>query len=94
MAALMRKIIRTDGTVIDLPERAHSLDELHRLTNVDCFDAVMLSDGVHVMLVDDTGLLKGLPMNTKATCLYWNTCGGPTNHFIAGDVAIVPDVDY
>jgi hypothetical protein len=55
---------------------------------------VSLKDGVHVMIVDDVGHRKDLPINNKATYLYWEKCVRPVFHVIRGDVLIVPDEDY
>lgn len=88
----MRKIILTDGTETDIgPQK---IDSINRLIGSDTLDTVLLRDRIHVMLVDDNGIAKGLPINQKATDLYWERCGGPTNNHIHGDVVIVPDEDF
>jgi hypothetical protein len=89
----MRKIIRTDGTETDLETR-QSIDQIEKLISADTLDTVTLRDRVHVMLVDDQGHQKQLPPNQKATDHYWERCGGPNDHYIVGDVVIVPDEDF
>lgn len=89
----MRKLIRVNGEETDF-DAALSLDKIRELIGCDCIDTVMLADDVHVMIVDDTGLIDGKPLNEKATQLYWEKCGGPVDAYIAGDVVIVPDADF
>jgi hypothetical protein len=89
----MRKIIRTDGTETDLEAR-QSLDKIRATIGADTLDTVLLRDRVHVMLVDDIGHQKQLPVNQKATNHYWERCGSPNDHYIRGDVVIVPDSDF
>jgi hypothetical protein len=89
----MRKIIRTDGTETDLAAR-QSIDQIKKLISADTLDTVTLRDRVHVMLVDDQGHQKRLPVNHKATDYYWHRCGKPNDHYIRGDVVIVPDEDF
>jgi len=55
---------------------------------------VLLTDRVHVMIVDDAGHQKGLPVNAAATALYHARCLPGTTHQIVGDVVIVPDSDF
>ena len=47
-----------------------------------------------VMMVDDTGMLDGLPINEKATELYLQKCKIGTRHKIHGTVVIVNDADF
>jgi len=89
----MRKIIRSNGAEIQI-EGQKPLKELAKLINVDCTDSILLPDRVHVMLVDDDGHLKGLPLNPKATALYRSKNPEHATHTIVGDVAIVPDEDF
>ncbi|MGH7462669.1 MAG: hypothetical protein ACREMA_16800, partial [Longimicrobiales bacterium] len=58
-------------------------------------DTVNLRDeGRHVMLLDDLGHHKQLPVNQKASELYWSVCRPGTTHTIRGDVVIVRDDDF
>ncbi|MCD0496902.1 DUF3846 domain-containing protein [Achromobacter sp. MY14] len=86
-----RKLIRADGaeTVLHGP---HAIQDVCQMIGADALDTVSLADRVHVMLVDDDGISKGLPVNPAATRLYQEARGIP--HQIRGDVVIVPDSDY
>ncbi|NGT16956.1 DUF3846 domain-containing protein [Achromobacter insolitus] len=87
----IRKLIRADGaeTVLYGP---HAIQDVCQMIGADALDTVSLADRVHVMLVDDEGILKNLPVNPAATRLYQDARGVP--HQIRGDVVIVPDSDY
>lgn len=89
----MRKVIRADCTETHL-ETPQSIGQIEKLIGASILDTVTLRDRVHVMMVDDLGHQKALPVNQKATALYWARCGGPNDHFIRGDVVIVPDEDF
>jgi len=89
----MRKLIRTDGTEVDLPNKVN-MKEIHKMIGADTLDTFTLTDRVHVVLVDDLGHQKRLSVNQKATELYWKRTGGPVDHRIVGDVVIVPDEDF
>lgn len=93
MSAIVRKVIRVDGTEEQLLSPV-SISEASRLINADTLDTVLLRDRLHVMLVDDTGMLAGLPVNEKATALYHQVCRPGTTAQIHGDVVIVPDSDF
>ncbi len=56
-------------------------------------DTVSLKDG-KVMIVDDTGLIDGKPINPAATKLYAEKCQGRNTTGIHGDVVIVEDRDF
>ena len=86
-----RKLICADGaeTVLHGP---HAIQDVCQMIGADALDTVSLADRVHVMLVDDDGIGKGLPVNPAATRLYQEARGIP--HQIRGDVVIVPDSDY
>lgn len=91
----MRMLIETDGTQTDL-DGPLSFAEVYKLIGCDTLDTVLLADRIHVMLVDDIGLIKGLPINHKATELY-KMKFSPRAHascLIVGNVVIVPDADY
>lgn len=89
----MRKLIRIDGTEVDLPAKL-TMTEVRDRIGAEALDTVILADGVHVMLVDDSGAIDGKSVNGRATALYWQKCGGPVDWAICGDVVIVPDSDY
>lgn len=87
-------VIRTNGTEEDhevVPR--HSIRDINRLIKASTLDTVNLRDG-RVMLVDDTGLIDGKPINPEATRLYHSVCRQGTTHPICGDVAIALDKDF
>lgn len=90
---LTRKIICADGTEIALAERITTA-KAAELIGAECLDFVTLADRVHMMLVDDLGHQRGLPVNAKATALYLQRCRPGTDHQIVGNVVIVPDSDF
>ena len=62
------------------------------MIGAEALDTARLADRLHVMLVDDEGISKNLPVNPAATRLYQEARGIP--YQIRGDVVIVPDSDY
>lgn len=88
-----RKLIRADGTETEL-HGPHALRDIARMIGADTIGTVRLADRKHVMLVDDDGHLKRLPVNAEGTRLYHETCVPGTTWPIVGDVVIVPDSDY
>ncbi len=87
----IRKLIRADGAETEL-HGPHAIQDVCLMIGADALDTVRLADRVHVMLVDDDGISKGLPVNPAATRLYQDARGVP--HQIRGDVVVVPDSDY
>lgn len=88
------KIIRVDGTVT-LHESKPIMQRLHRELGCDLVDTVILDrEREIVMVVDDSGMVDGKPLNLKATELYQAICKPGTVHGIHGDVAIVNDRDF
>ncbi|MEN4919414.1 hypothetical protein ABE485_12130 [Achromobacter spanius] len=87
----IRKLIRTDGAETAL-HGPHAIQDVCQMLGADALDTVSLADRVHVMLVDDDGIQKNLPVNPAATRLYQDARGIP--HQIRGDVVIVPESDY
>lgn len=92
---IMRKVLYTDGSEFELTGK-QTFEQIYKLigSECDCIDVVRMRDGVHVMLVDDNGLLKDLPINQKATAIYSDICRGRNMTPIVGNVVIVPDEDY
>lgn len=92
----IRRLIRADGTTEELPGRV-SLAKICKLIGAATCDTVMLKHlgrPLCVMVVDDTGMIDGRPINAEATKLYHANCR-PGNPFsIHGDVVIVPDEDF
>jgi len=69
------------------------LRKVHELIGAEVGDSVNLRNG-KVMIVDDTGLIDGKPINPEGTDLYYERCGGVTPNNIHGDVAICTDNDF
>lgn len=71
---------------------------IHAAIGCDCCDTVVLRkskdmmEAEIVMMVDDTGMIDGKPVNPKATDLYHSVRRTP--YSIHGDVAIVNDADF
>ncbi len=93
---VIRKLIRVDGTEEDLIG-PHALQDIKQMIGADALDTVQLrhlGHPVQVMLVDDSGMVDGKPVNPKATELYHANCFPGTTHQIHGDVVVVPDGDF
>jgi hypothetical protein len=90
-------LIAVDGTVTRIPKKAVSRT-IAREIGAEFFDTVILrrSNGMAeiVMILDDTGMVEGKPVNSKATELYHSVCIPGTLFSIHGDVAIVNDKDF
>lgn len=92
----MRSLIKADGSRQELESR-QSMAEIKRLINASTLDTVNLrhmGHPAHVMLVDDLGHDRGLPVNADATRLYHANCRPGATHTIRGDVVVVPDADF
>ncbi len=92
----MRKLIRVDGTEQEFNE-PRSMRQIYELIGCATGDAVQMRHmgrPLHVMIVDDSGMVDGKPVNPKATELYHANCRPGTTHPICGDVVIVPDHDF
>lgn len=61
-----------------------------RTIGADALDTVALHDG-RLMLVDDDGFAKRLPVNDAATALYASRCRPDSAPVIVGDVVIVEE---
>lgn len=92
MSTVRNKIIRVGGAeeAIDGAPRTAAI---RSRINAECLDTVNLRDG-RVMLVDDNGVSKKLPVNAAATGLYHAVCKPGTTHQIRGDVAVVYHDDF
>jgi hypothetical protein len=91
-------VIRIDGTEEPM-EGKPSIGKIYRALGVTCCDCVTLrfAENGHdaiVMMVDDTGMVDGKPVNPKATELYHARCKPGCMSAIHGDVAIVNDEDF
>jgi hypothetical protein len=93
---VIRRLIRANGTTQELTG-PHAMSDLHLLLGADALDTVVLrhlGEPRQVMLLDDLGHNKGLPVNVEATKLYHANCRPGTTHQILGDVVVVPDDDF
>lgn len=91
-----RQFIRADGFKQDVKQPL-SMAEVHKLIGADTLDTVSLrhmGEPPHVMLVNDLGHSKGLPVNVEATKLYHANCVPGTQHQIRGNAVVVPDEDF
>ena len=61
-----------------------------RTVGADTLDTVTLHDG-RLMLIDDDGFAKRLPVNEAATALYAARCRPDSAPVIVGDVVIVEE---
>jgi hypothetical protein len=90
------KIIRTDGTETIVDERP-TIQAIRKALGADVLDFVSIHKNPNgkgtVMLIDDLGHEKGLPVNDKGTQVYLAICKPGTDYQIRGDVAIVNDED-
>jgi hypothetical protein len=85
------KIIRVDGTET-VHETQPDFKEIRRILGCEHLDYVTLNRRRQtIMLVDDTGMIDGKPVNEKATARYHRICKPGTVHQIHGDVAIIND---
>ena len=87
-------IIRVNGDEEDVQEKP-SIAKINRAIGCSCVDTVTLDRRREIlMIVDDTGMIDGKPVNPKATELYHARCRPGTPYSIHGDVAIVNDQDF
>jgi len=88
------RVIRIDGTEI-LVEEKPNLRTITRAIGAESIDTVSLDKRTRtqIMVVDDTGMIDGKPVNPKATELYHAICKPGTVYAIHGDVAICNDLD-
>lgn len=88
------RVLRVDGTE-QLIEEKPSIGKIERDIGASCLDTVCLDrENSQIMMVDDTGMIDGKPVNSKATALYHSICRPGTVYAIHGDVAIVNDEDF
>jgi hypothetical protein len=85
------RLIRIDGTEQILETRP-SFEEIRRLIGCDYLDTVTINRRRQtVMFVDDSGMIDGKPVNSKATALYHAICKPGTVHGIHGHVIVLDD---
>lgn len=94
--SLTRCLLRTNGTREDLPE-GMSITDLADAIGAECLTTVNLrhmGQPLHVLLVDDIGYRKHLPVNVQATALYLANCVPGATWKILGDAVVYPDDDF
>jgi hypothetical protein len=88
------KIIHVDGSE-EIIAKKPSMRALTQEIGAESIDPVTLDRrNQTIMIVDDTGMIDGKPVNSKATELYRNICKPGTVWAIHGDVALVNDEDF
>ena len=89
------RIIHTDGTEILIEEKPN-MDRILKAIGAECADTVCLDKRTRtqIMVVDDTGMVDGKPVNSKATKLYHSVCKPGTVYASHGDVALCNDLDF
>jgi len=88
------RLIRVDGTETLISERPTSA-KIKIEIDAEWLDTVNIDhENDQIMVVDDTGMIDGKPINRKATLLYRQICIPGSNGTIHGDVAIVNDKDF
>lgn len=88
------KILRVDGSE-EIIARKPSMRALAKEIGAESIDTVTLDrHNQTIMIVDDTGMIDGKPVNPKATELYHSICKPGTVWAIHGDVALVNDEDF
>jgi hypothetical protein len=87
-------IIRVNGHEEDIPHKP-TIGQIQKDIGCDWVDTVLLDHNRQIiMVVDDSGMIDGKPVNQKATALYLTSCRPGTPYSIHGDVAIVNDEDF
>lgn len=89
---VVRRLLKHDGNVEVLGGKM-SMDQIRILLDADALDVVVLQNGM-VMLVDDNGIERGLPVNPVATEMYLRRCVPGADAKIFGDVVITLDADF
>jgi hypothetical protein len=87
-----RRLLPTDGRSVEIEGRL-TMALIGALIGADCLDTVNLRNG-DVLVVDDLGHSKCLPINDAATQLYLSVCKPNTTHQIRGDAVVIPDADF
>jgi hypothetical protein len=88
----MRVIIRTDGSVEDLPPTAiGNFDKMKAAAGIEFAEVVEVSEN-YIMLIDEEGKLTGKSYNATATDLF-HLYGGSIHDFIVGNAVVIPRRD-
>ncbi len=89
---IVRRLLKHDGNVEVLGDPM-SMAQIRTLLGANSLDVVVLQNGM-VMIVDDDGIERNLPVNPMATEMYLRRCVPGATVKIYGDVVIVPDADF
>jgi len=87
MKALLLKADRSERMVEPINGR-FDLNQIYSLIGCEVFQPIQLNDNRKVLLVDEDGKLKKLPINQRATKLF-HQAGGAEFDFVVGDVLVV-----
>lgn len=87
------RIIYHDGKEAEVSRKPTMAAIRIAIAAPQALDTVNLRNGC-VMIVDDTGMIDGRPVNAKATEAYHSVCRPDTIHPICGDVVIAVDEDF
>ncbi len=91
------RILRVDGSDEWVPQRP-TIEALHKALGCDAVDTLVLMKDTNdmpeiVMIIDDTGMTDGKPVNFRATQMLRGF--HPKVHYpVHGDVALVNDKDF
>lgn len=103
---MSRYLLKADHAVVPLERQTIGqidallggcgLDTVNLREKIECYgrngEPILIEAG-SVMLVNDTSMIDGLPVNELATALY-RTRAPDSPYAIHGDVVIVPDKDF
>ena len=87
----MARIYKQGGEIVDYPppsEQYYSLDELRAAIGGGYIEVIYLDDG-EVMVIDEEGKMKSMPVNIQATVLARNN-GWKSNSLLPNDVIVGP----
>lgn len=87
-----RRMIAVEGNQSGLSESL-SVKQIADLIAADCCSVIMLKHGM-VMLINDAGQEKNLPINYLATAIVYGAQPYGIEKEIRGDVVIAPDTDF
>lgn len=87
-----RFILHCDGRKTPIPEPV-DYEDAADLIGATLLNVVDLRDG-RMLMVDESGHPKGLPLNPFGTNLYRSVCRPGTTSTVVGDVLVVPAVEF
>lgn len=97
MTDIQRRVIRADGSVIPLPKPL-AIESIRQMIGADVLHVVSLrhlGEPLQVMLVDDNGIARGLPVNEQASAIYADSCRKTgVVPKIYGDACVTSDSDF